>query len=194
MQAGRGALFLDRDGVLNRLAFNPATAAWESPHRPEDMQVTPGLGGLLVPFVQRGLKLYLVSNQPSWAKGKCSRQDLDAVHGVLDAALKAEGIRFAAYHYCYHHPDSIVPELKGPCECRKPSPYFVQKSLREDGLDPAACWMIGDQDSDMECGRSAGLRCALVETLESAPKRGRSRPDLKAADLAGALQAILALM
>lgn len=193
MQArGRGGLFLDRDGILNRLVWNPATQAWESPHRPEDMQVAPGLGALLAPFVRRGDRLYLVSNQPSWAKGKCSRQDLDAVHAKLDAEIRAQGLVFSAYHYCFHHPESVVPELKGPCVCRKPSPHLVLKSLREDGLDAAACWMVGDQDGDIECARAAGLRSALVETPESASKRVRSSPTLRAATLADALRAILA--
>jgi D-glycero-D-manno-heptose 1,7-bisphosphate phosphatase len=187
----RRAIFFDRDGVLNRLVFNPKTGAYESPHRPEELDPTPGLGALLRPLQEAGATLFLVSNQPSFAKGKCSLEDLQAVHASLDAHLKLEGVRFANYFYCYHHPDAVVPEFKGPCECRKPSPFFIMKALREHGLDAATAWMVGDQDTDVACGLAAGVRTLQIQTAESADKRGKTQPHLGSPDLATGLAALL---
>lgn len=186
------AVFLDRDGVLNRLVLNPATGAFESPHRVADLALTPDLGALLGPLQKAGFSLFVVSNQPSCAKGKASMEALLAIQAALDEGLKAQGLRFADYLYCFHHPDSVVPELKGPCDCRKPSPFLVRQALAVHGLDPAASFLVGDQDTDIECGRGASLRSVLIETPESASKRGASRPDAVRADLAGAVRWILA--
>jgi D-glycero-D-manno-heptose 1,7-bisphosphate phosphatase len=187
----RRALFFDRDGVLNRLVLNPKTGAFESPHRPEEMEPTPGLGALLRPLQEAGAELFLVSNQPSHAKGKCSMEDLRDVHAALDAHLKAQGVHFTGYFYCYHHPDAVVPELKGPCQCRKPSPHFLLKALAERSLDAASAWMIGDQDTDVACGLAAGVRTLQILTAESADKRGKARPHLSSPDLATGLAALL---
>jgi D-glycero-D-manno-heptose 1,7-bisphosphate phosphatase len=187
----RRALFFDRDGVLNKLVFNPRTGAFESPHRPEEMEPTPGLGALLRPLQESGAVFFLVSNQPSHAKGKCSMDDLRAVHAALDAHLQAQGLHFQGYFYCYHHPDAVVPELKGPCQCRKPSPHFLLKALAEHGLDAASAWMVGDQDTDVACGLAAGARTLQIQTVESADKRGKSKPHLSSPDLATGLAALL---
>ena len=106
-------------------------------------------------------------------------------------ALGPAGRAFAECYYCYHHPDGIVPAYSGPCPCRKPSPHFLLKAAADHGLDLARSWMVGDQDRDLEAGRRAGCRTVLVETPESARKRGAETPDLRAADVAAAARAIL---
>jgi D-glycero-D-manno-heptose 1,7-bisphosphate phosphatase len=186
----RRALFFDRDGVINRLVRYADTGEYESPRRVEDLVFTPGLGALLGPLQADGA-LFLVSNQPSHAKGKCSLEDLKAVHEAVDARLRAEGLGFQGYFYCYHHPDAVVPAFKGPCACRKPSPYFILEALRGHGLDAASAWMVGDQDTDVACGQAAGVRTLQLGVPESSDKRGKTQPTLSAPDLATGLAALL---
>ena len=181
-------MFLDRDGVLNRLVLNPATGEHESPWRADLMEPLPGAAEAVAALAGAGYELFIVSNQPSHAKGKASRSDLEAAHGRLLAAL-GPGIRES--YICWHHPDGVVPALSGPCACRKPSPHFLLKAAADHGLDLARSWMVGDQDRDLEAGRRAGCRTVLVETPESAAKRGTQVPDLRAADVAAAARAIL---
>jgi D-glycero-D-manno-heptose 1,7-bisphosphate phosphatase len=185
------AVFLDRDGVLNRLVFNPATQAFESPHRPEDLAIHPRLGESLEPLQKAGFLLFLVSNQPSFAKGKATLEALRAVHGLLERRIEGLGLRFSGYFYCYHHPESLVPELKVICGCRKPGTLFLEQAIQAFGLERGLSWMVGDQDSDIECGIRAGLRTVLIQTPESADKRGASRPDFQAEDLEAATRLIL---
>jgi D-glycero-D-manno-heptose 1,7-bisphosphate phosphatase len=185
------AIFFDRDGVLNRLVMNPSTGEYESPHSLAELRLTENLGALLRPLQGAGFSLFLVSNQPSAAKGKVSLETLKSIHASLDEQLKGEGVVFQGAYYCYHHPDSLVPELKGPCACRKPSPFFVTRALAAYRLDPRASWMIGDQDSDIACGQAAGVRTILLEIPESAKKRGASKPDQVFPGLEGALNFIL---
>ena len=161
------AVFFDRDGVLNRLILNPATGAFEAPQRLEDLKVTENLPGLLKPLQDAGYALFVVSNQPDAAKGKASLDSLKAIHAELDRHLKAGGILFTEYYYCYHHPQGIVPELSGRCQCRKPSPYFIKKALADYQLDAAASWMLGDLDTDMACGKAAGVKTLLIGAAQN---------------------------
>jgi D-glycero-D-manno-heptose 1,7-bisphosphate phosphatase len=185
------AVFFDRDGVLNRLILNPATDEFESPHRVEDLQITANLDGLLRPLQDAGYSLFLVSNQPSYAKGKTSMEALQEIHAALDRHLKAAGIVFREYYYCFHHPESRVAELLGPCSCRKPSPYFLEQAISAYHLDRSLSWMVGDQDSDVECGKAAGLKTVLLEIPESLKKRGASKPDEIFPDLQSVIPRIL---
>ena len=97
---------------------------------------------------------------------------------------------FRQAFYCHHHPQAVVLDLKGPCSCRKPSPFFLQQAAAAHGLDLGRCWMVGDQDMDIACGRAAGCRTVLVPNPDSAAKRGQERPDHICDDLAQVLRLI----
>ncbi|MGO9184973.1 D-glycero-alpha-D-manno-heptose-1,7-bisphosphate 7-phosphatase [Mycobacterium sp.] len=184
-------MFLDRDGVLNELIFNPVTGEYESPHTPEDLVMIDGVIPALRRLAGAGFALFLVSNQPSYAKGKTTLENIRDIHRRLDGSLRGNGIAFGEYFYCYHHPHGIVSAYSGKCLCRKPMPYFLLQAAREHGVDLASSWMVGDQDTDVECGRSAGCRTALVMNNHSAAKRGCSRPDVTVTALSEAADRII---
>lgn len=185
------AVFLDRDGVLNKLVLNPMSGEFEPPHTPEDLVLYPYVLESLRFLLNAGFILFLISNQPDYAKGKTTLDSLKAVHEKLDDILKSAGIRFTEYYYCYHHPNGIVPDYSFPCDCRKPKPYFHLKSARNYGVDLKNSWMIGDRDSDIECGKSAGTRTILIEEPHSSGSRGSSNPDFTSANLKDAVKIIL---
>jgi D-glycero-D-manno-heptose 1,7-bisphosphate phosphatase len=180
---GRPALFLDRDGVLNELVFYPDTGEWESPRTPAELRIVPGAGPALRALRAAGWPLFIVSNQPSFAKGKTTLEALRAVAEALEARLLQEGVAFEAAYYCYHHPEGKVPGYSGPCQCRKPSPHFLHQAADRFGLDLKASWLVGDQDGDLLCARNAGCRSLLIPAAASSAKRGSVRPDAEAASL-----------
>lgn len=181
MAPAEAAIFLDRDGLLNELVFYPDTGEWESPRTPADLKLRPGAIDLVGGLRLAGWPIFLVSNQPSAAKGKTGLEDLQAVHEALMAALTPT--TFTEVFYCHHHPDAVIPELRGPCPCRKPSPYFLKQAAAQYGLNLGACWMVGDQDGDVACGQAAGCQTLLVPNPASAGKRGREVPDRICDDL-----------
>lgn len=156
------AVFLDRDGVLNANIFNPATDAWESPHHPDDFRLLPGALDGLRRLADGGFALFLVSNQPSYAKGKTSLENIRAIAAKLETAVSNAGIQFVEYYYCLHHPDGMMPGYSGTCACRKPSPYFLHKAEGDHGIDLAGSWMLGDRETDILCGRSAGVQTIYI--------------------------------
>lgn len=186
----RPAVFLDRDGVLNALVPDPETGRPESPLRASDTALLPGASEAVDALRRAGWAVVVASNQPAAAKGKATLEDLRAVHHhVRDALPPVE-----AWRYCLHHPEGTVARLAGPCQCRKPAPGLLIAAAFELDLELPESWMVGDSDSDVAAGVAAGCRTVLIEHEPSAHRRsGTMAADRHAADLTGAVRAILAL-
>ena len=144
------AVFLDRDGTLieerNYLS------------RPEDVCLFPGAGLALKKLCEKGLKLFIVSNQSGVGRGYFTLADVDKVNGRLLGELAQWGVWFEKIY--------IAPEAPGvPSRGRKPSPQFLYDARAEFGVDLARSYMIGDKGIDLECGWNAGVKqCILVRT------------------------------
>lgn len=175
------ALFLDRDGILDELVFYPSHGEWESPRRVEDVRMIDGVTEPLRRLSDAGWLLFIVTNQPSFAKGKTS---LDNLHAVHDHIVQSLGVPITRSYQCFH-------QASDKCGCRKPSPFFLQEAARDFDVDLWRSWMVGDQDSDLACGRAAGCKVALLEHPRSAHKRGRIEPDVVVRDLAQLVDKIL---
>lgn len=182
----RRAIFLDRDGVLNRNVLYPDTRAYESPRSPSEFVLTGGVCEALQRLRAAGFLLILISNQPNAVNGKCTRAMLDQIHARLVALLRAEGVALTACYYCYHHPDHT-----GPCLCRKPSPYFLEQAIAEFQLDRGECWMIGDRATDLACGAAAGLRTVWIDNSERITLAADDAPEVTATSLADAVLPLL---
>ena len=189
--AAARAVFLDRDGVLTEPVWNPATDACESAHRVADVELCPNVIAPLRSLHDRGFELFIVSNQPSYAKGKVSLEELQAIAMVVNERFEAAGVHFRATYYCYHHPQGDVAGYSRPCVCRKPEPYFVRRAAEEHALDLRQSWMIGDRGTDVECGHRAGCRTILISRRQAQQGHGCSPPDYTARDLLEAASLIL---
>lgn len=189
--SGARAAFIDRDGVVTQLVPDPDSGLPESPLRVADVALLPRVAAALKLLRGAGWLLIGVSNQPAAAKGKVSVEQLHEVQACALELLADSGVRFDAFRLCLHHPDGVVPELSGDCECRKPAPGMLLDAARELGVNLSASWMIGDTDSDVVAGRSAGCKTILVQQQGSAHKRGRATPDVVALDLYGASEIVV---
>jgi D-glycero-D-manno-heptose 1,7-bisphosphate phosphatase len=186
------AVFLDRDGVINHNWFNPQTGEWESPIRPADFLLRGGVLEALAALAAHDFRLILVSNQPSAAKGKCALADIQAVHAKFLTELAAADIDFDDFCYAYAHPDTDDPQLLfGPLIERKPSPYFLNRAIARFDLNRNACWMVGDRDTDIECGRRARVRTIQVKSEESDREAGAGKPNFQAVNLSDAVRIII---
>jgi D-glycero-D-manno-heptose 1,7-bisphosphate phosphatase len=190
--SGTPGAFLDRDGVLNELVADPVSGAPESPLRVEDVRLIDGAAEAARELSAAGFVLICVSNQPAAAKGKISLERLCSVHARVTELLAREDVHLRTSCLCLHHPEGIVPELSGPCGCRKPAPGMLLEAASTLALDLGASWMIGDTDTDVGAGADAGCRTVLIEYPGSARKRmGEASPDLLASDLADAVATLL---
>ena len=147
------AVLLDRDGVINEKA-----PEGEYVTRWEDFRFLAGAREGISKFNRAGYKVIVVSNQRCVAKGLITESELQALHQKMTSQLTAEGAVIDKIYYCPHdYPDA--------CDCRKPAPGMLLQAASENGLNLQKTWMIGDSQSDMVAGRSAGCKTALVTQL-----------------------------
>lgn len=185
------AAFVDRDGVLNALVPDPVTGKPESPLDPGQVALLPGAAAAIRRLRDAGYVVVCISNQPAAAKGLVEMRLLESVHERVLELLEREGAGLDAWRLCFHHPEGSVPDLTCRCDCRKPAPGLLLDAAVELGIEIERSWMIGDTDADIAAGAAAGCRTVLVEHPASAHKRrGGSRPDARAADLATAAELI----
>lgn len=189
------AVFLDRDGVINGNVLNADTGEWESPRDIEHFILFPWAIKALRRLQDHQFYLFLVSNQPNYAKGKTSLESIKAIHQKLHFVLIDQKIFFTEYFYCYHHPQGIMPEVSFQCACRKPNTFFLKEAERKYFLDMKSSWMIGDRDSDIICGQKAGTKTILILNKKGLPSQrsGISKPDFKVNDLLEAADIIAPL-
>ena len=184
------AVFLDRDGVINYNVLNPATGEFESPLTAGDFAFIPGSLDAMRALRRAGFLLFLVSNQPNVAKGKSTLEQLSTIHQKFVSGLAVAGIDFTRFYYCLHHPQGIVSGYSGPCECRKPSPYFLLTAGSQFDLCLRRSWMVGDRQTDIECGKAAGARTIFIQSAESHYSCA-THPDTVAPDIRTAARLIL---
>lgn len=193
VSSDRPAVFVDRDGVINELVPDPVSGRTESPLRVDDVRLIPGAAAALRALADGGWRLVGVSNQPGAAKGLISLDELRVIQARVLELLAAEGARFDDFRLCLHHPEGVVSELAGECDCRKPAPGMLLAAADELGLDLGRSWMVGDTDGDVQAGHAAGCRAILVENRHSAHKRiAELSPDAVVSDLRAAAGVILA--
>jgi D-glycero-D-manno-heptose 1,7-bisphosphate phosphatase len=186
------AAFIDRDGVVNELVSDPDSGLPESPLEPGAVRLIPGAAAGLRRLAAAGWLLVGVSNQPAAAKGKATLAQVHSVQARVLELLGREGARFDDFKLCLHHPDAVVPDLRRQCDCRKPAPGMLLDAARQHRIDLRESWIIGDTDSDILAGQSAGCRTLLVEQPGSAHKRRHpEEADARVLSLDAAAQLLL---
>ena len=121
---------------------------------PEKVRAIPGAAASLDRLRAAGWMNIIVTNQSGIASGKISLDQYKAVQSELDLQLCHA---IDAVYFC---PDSS----SAPTPRRKPGAGMLLEAAHDHGLDLAACWMVGDRDLDIQCGRAAGCRTVLVRT------------------------------
>jgi D-glycero-D-manno-heptose 1,7-bisphosphate phosphatase len=150
------AIFLDRDGVINRMVYHAEFGLVDSPQNAAEFEILPGAAAAIRRINELGLLAVVVSNQPGVAKGKCTLAGLDAITDRLHTELAAAGAHLDAVYCCLHHPEALVADYRVICNCRKPHPGLLQRAAEEHGIDLLASFMIGDGLTDVLAGQAVG--------------------------------------
>jgi len=159
------AVFLDRDGTLNRKAPEGRYVTGL-----EEFVLLPGVLPSLARLYDHGFRLFIVTNQRGIARGEVSSESLLQMHRYLLEQVESAGARIERIAVCPH-------EIAEGCECRKPKPGMILSLAAECQLDLARSWMIGDSVSDITAGRRAGCRTAYLGPA-ACPEADISAPSL----------------
>lgn len=179
----RPAVFLDRDGTLNEEVDYLSD--------PEQLVLIPGAARAVARLNERGIPVVVVTNQSGIGRGKYDWADFEAVMARMAALLAQEHARIDAVYASPHHEKGQGAYAVADHPERKPNPGMLLRAAKEFGLDLPRSWMVGDKALDLEAGRRAGCRVALVRTGYGSQVDG-SLADLVAQDLPEALDGILA--
>ncbi|MEM2137548.1 MAG: HAD family hydrolase [Candidatus Anstonellaceae archaeon] len=158
----RRAVFLDRDGTLNKMVYYPDHGIVDSPFVPSQLGLLPGVPEALKILRRKGFMLMLVSNQPGVAKGNMGEKDFVAVCNRFDSLLAKHGIELDAKYYCMHHPGSKLAKYRKNCRCRKPKAGLLLAAAREHGIDLKSSYMAGDGIVDVKAGHAAGCKTVFI--------------------------------
>lgn len=143
------AIFLDRDGVLNRALVRAG-----KPYPPQcvsEVEILPGVFEGLQQLKAVGFILITVTNQPDVARGTLNRGTVEEINSYLGDRLPIN--RFIT---CYHDSDD-------GCDCRKPKPGMILRGASEFQIDLEESYMIGDRWRDIVAGNNAGCKTIFVD-------------------------------
>ena len=143
------AVFLDRDGVLNRAIVRNGKPY--PPSAPSEMELVPDAPESLRDLKEAGFLLIVVTNQPDIARGTQKPAAVEAIHHALRQALPLD-----VFFVCPHHDSD-------QCDCRKPLPGLLLRAAGTHGIDLSHSFMIGDRWRDVEAGASAGCTTILID-------------------------------
>lgn len=145
------ALFLDRDGIINRRRVDDYVKHWE------EFEFIPDIFTVLPEAHAAGFIVIVVTNQRGIARGLMAEDDLAAIHQQMQQMLlERTGHRVDAIYHCPH-------DRADGCDCRKPNPGMLIRAAAEHSISLHESWLIGDSESDVEAGITAGCRAVLVD-------------------------------
>jgi D-glycero-D-manno-heptose 1,7-bisphosphate phosphatase len=172
------AVFLDRDGVINRAIPRDGTPF--APNRLADFEILPDAPEACRRLKAAGYLLVVATNQPDIGRGTMAMSELEAMHRKMLESVPIDRIEICT------HPGGKLSD----CDCRKPKPGMLLRAARELGIDLKRSWMVGDRWRDVDCGHAAGCRTVFIDM--NYEEKLREMPDFRAKNLAEAVEIILA--
>ena len=172
------AVFLDRDGVINRALerdgkpYPPTTLA--------EFELLPDVPAALAKLKAAGFLLIVATNQPDVGRGTLKQAVVDSIHAHLLRELPIERVEV-----CFHPGKGL-----SDCACRKPKPGMLLRAAKDLNIDLAQSWMIGDRWRDVDCGHAAGCRTVFIDYGYA--EALKQKPDFSARNLGQAADIILA--
>jgi len=172
------AVFLDRDGVINRALEREA-----KPYPPtslEEFEILPEVPAALAKLKAAGFILVVATNQPDVGRGTLKREAVEEIHAEMRRRLPLDGVEV-----CYHPGQGL-----SDCDCRKPRPGMLLHAASELNIDLTRSWMVGDRWRDVDCGHAAGCRTIFID--RGYAEELKQQPDFRVKNLLEAAEIILA--
>jgi D-glycero-D-manno-heptose 1,7-bisphosphate phosphatase len=172
------AVFLDRDGVINR-----ALAREGKPYPSASLgefEIFPEVPEACRRLKQAGYLLVVATNQPDVGRGTLKQEAVEEIHAEMCRQLPLDRVEV-----CYHPGKGL-----SDCNCRKPKPGMLLRAAHELHIDLAQSWMVGDRWRDVDCGHAAGCRVIFID--RGYAEELKQQPDFRAKNLLEAAEIILA--
>ncbi len=149
-ESPRKTVFLDRDGVINRLERGNYVTSWER------FQFLRGVLDAIARLHNAGFMIIVITNQSAVNRGLMTSDDLEDIHSRMLAEIEEAGGRVEAVYHCPHRPDEN-------CQCRKPETGMFDRANEKFNVDYDNSWFVGDFESDRKVAEKMGLRFILAK-------------------------------
>lgn len=153
-QASKKALFLDRDGVINKkMPVHDYVKSWQ------EFEFLPEIEKLIKKFNRQGYLVVVVTNQKGIARGLVSEKTVKEIHQRMIRELRKKGAIIDAVYFCPH-------DDKDNCDCRKPKPGMLFQAAKDLNIDLSQSILIGDEETDLKAAKAAGCQGFLITKLK----------------------------
>ncbi len=178
-EVARPAVFLDRDGVINRVVVRNGMPC--PPSHVEEFELYDDVRDGCARLKAANFLLVVITNQPDVGRGIQSREAVEAMNLKMQSALPL----LDRIEVCYH-----AGERYGQaCDCRKPRPGLIHRAVAELNIDPTRSYVIGDRWRDVDCARAAG--CCAIFIQRDYKEDLRDAPDFTVANFNDAVSTVL---
>lgn len=143
------AIFLDRDGILNKNRNDYVKNI-------DELEIHPSIGNFVKKLDENGFLIFVVTNQSAINRGLTTHENVEKIHSKIQSFLNQFGTKINRFYYCPHTPSEN-------CNCRKPKPGLLIKAIKDFSINPSSSWMIGDMDTDVAAGNSVGCKTIKIQ-------------------------------
>ncbi|MGI0086684.1 MAG: D-glycero-alpha-D-manno-heptose-1,7-bisphosphate 7-phosphatase [Nitrosotalea sp.] len=143
------AIFLDRDGVINKERTDYVKTSSE-------LEILSGVAESIKQLKDAGFLIIVITNQSAINRGLTNHDSVKNIHIIIQEYCKRNGTSIDAFFYCPHRPDEN-------CNCRKPKSGLLLRAINEFKIDQKSSWMIGDNDSDLEAAKLVGCNSIKIQ-------------------------------
>ena len=141
------AVFLDRDGVINKEK--------NYLYQKKDFEFIDGVFEACRYFQKIDYQLIVVTNQSGIARSYYQKEDFYKLTKWMLKQFENQGIKILDVFFCPHGPEST-------CNCRKPKPGMLLEAKEKHKIDMKNSWMIGDKEADVGAANAAGIKNTIL--------------------------------
>ncbi len=159
MSKPKKAIFLDRDGVINKERKDYVKTI-------DEFELDPNISRYVAQLKNLGFLIIVVTNQSAINRNLTTHENVQSIHQSIQKTLESKNTYIDAFYYCPHKPDEN-------CDCRKPQIGLLIKAKLNFHIDIKSSWFIGDSDSDIEAAKNFGCKYIKITSnfsLENAIK------------------------
>ena len=138
------AIFLDRDGVINKKRNDYVKSI-------KELEIFPDSGELISKLKKMGYLIIVITNQSVINRGIITSQELKKIHLQIKEQCSID-----RFYFCPHRPDEN-------CDCRKPKSGLLINAINEFSIDTSNSWMVGDCLTDIQAGEKVGCKTILLK-------------------------------
>jgi histidinol-phosphate phosphatase family protein len=143
------AVFLDRDGVINKKKDDYVKSI-------NELEIFPDIGEGIFKLKKMGFLIIVITNQSVINRKIITIKKLEKIHLTIQKKLKEKNCKIDKFYFCPHRPDEN-------CNCRKPKAGLLLQAINDFSIDSSKSWMIGDCLTDIQAGEKVGCKSILLK-------------------------------